>query len=273
MRDATFDDLVRRIAARGQQRLDRRSLLRAATSAVPATVLGAHLTSASSSPNDSTGRARNRSQPDIDPAIKQKAFDLEYDVEQIFRFVADEVQYEPYAGALRGSKGAMLGLAGNSVDKSLLLADLLTEALIPFRFAIGSVDDHAARHLMDSLNVDAATYLARDNATQIARANANQEEASAVATPVPGADAQRALSAFEQAKNMQLSIAQSQVSDVVETLSSALAGAGVQLRPRLPRSPTSSATNSPGSSTRMAPTGSTLIHPFRGTRPANRSQH
>jgi len=43
--------------------------------------------------------------------IEVLAGDLEYDVERIFRFVADEVRYEPYDGILRGARGALAGRA------------------------------------------------------------------------------------------------------------------------------------------------------------------
>src|SRR5215213_2911455 len=71
------------------------------------------------------------------PALRAKATELAFDIEQIFRFVADEIQYDPYVGALRGPTGTLWSLAGNSVDQALLLAALLDEALLTYRFAIG----------------------------------------------------------------------------------------------------------------------------------------
>ena len=66
-----------------------------------------------------------------DERIADLAFDLDYDLERMFRFVADEIRYEPYAGILRGAVGALDAGAGNSVDKSLLLAALLDESVDP----------------------------------------------------------------------------------------------------------------------------------------------
>src|SRR5690349_3126759 len=60
------------------------------------------------------------------PTVEDKVVDLAYDPELIFRFVADEITYEAYPGALRGGKGTLWGLAGNSVDQALLLAEMLT---------------------------------------------------------------------------------------------------------------------------------------------------
>ncbi|MGI8483169.1 MAG: hypothetical protein ACR2OU_02770, partial [Thermomicrobiales bacterium] len=73
------------------------------------------------------------------PTIASKAAELGYDADRIFRFVADEVRYEAYAGALRGANGTLWGLAGNSVDKSILLAALLDESQILYRFASGEL--------------------------------------------------------------------------------------------------------------------------------------
>ena len=59
-----------------------------------------------------------------DDAVAELAFELEFDQERIFRFVADEIRYEPYIGILRGATGTLETGAGNSVDKALLLAAL-----------------------------------------------------------------------------------------------------------------------------------------------------
>jgi transglutaminase-like putative cysteine protease len=82
---------------------------------------------------------------------------LDYDAERIFRFVADEVRYEPYAGILRGAHGTLASRAGNATDQSLLLAALLDTSLLPYRFAIGELDTTAADALMDSAAADEVT--------------------------------------------------------------------------------------------------------------------
>jgi len=73
------------------------------------------------------------------PTIADIAAALQWDTEQIFRFVADQVAYEPYVGALRGAEGTLRAMAGNAVDQSLLLAALLAEAAVPYRFAVGQL--------------------------------------------------------------------------------------------------------------------------------------
>jgi transglutaminase-like putative cysteine protease len=95
------------------------------------------------------------------PTVADKAAELEYDLERIFRFVADEVHYEAYAGALRGAKGTLLSRAGNSVDQALLLAALLDEAFVTYRFAIGEIDEVSAAAIEATLSVELETLRER----------------------------------------------------------------------------------------------------------------
>ena len=78
------------------------------------------------------------------------------DPEAVFRFVADHVRYEPYSGLLRGPGTTYFGRAGNSVDQALLLAALLDESAVPYRFARGPLDEAASAGLIDSIKTDAA---------------------------------------------------------------------------------------------------------------------
>ncbi|MGN6032080.1 MAG: hypothetical protein ACTHQE_10500, partial [Thermomicrobiales bacterium] len=99
------------------------------------------------------------------PSLDQLLWDLEYDATKIFRFVADEVAYEAYAGVLRGVKGTHWSLAGNSADKALLLAELLTQAQVTVRLVAGTLDDDAAATLVAAMRIDAAT--ARERAARV----------------------------------------------------------------------------------------------------------
>jgi hypothetical protein len=99
--------------------------------------------------------------------VAGKAAELGFDVERMFRFVADEVRYEPYAGALRGANGTLWSLAGNSVDKSLLFAALLDEALVQYRFAFGVLDEAGIEALTQSLPTDADELVQQFTRAQI----------------------------------------------------------------------------------------------------------
>lgn len=83
----------------------------------------------------------------LGPTVASKAAELEFDIEKIFAFVRDEVRYEPYAGSLRGANGTLWSLGGNSADKAMLMAALLDESLVSYRFAIGSLDPVQAEAL------------------------------------------------------------------------------------------------------------------------------
>ncbi|MEJ7838310.1 MAG: hypothetical protein WKF81_05795 [Thermomicrobiales bacterium] len=83
----------------------------------------------------------------LGPTVASKAAELGFDTEKIFEFVRDDVRYEPYAGSLRGADGTLWALAGNSVDKALLMAALLDESLVEYRLAVGPLDTDQAESL------------------------------------------------------------------------------------------------------------------------------
>jgi transglutaminase-like putative cysteine protease len=154
-----FDQLARLVARLADCRQSRRSILRTAAAGAGATVLSTSHVSAAPD-HRSAIRARNQ-EAGTDPLIDETAFNLEYDLGKIFQFVRDEVGYDPYAGVLRGAKGTLWGLAGNSADQAMLLAALLNASMIQTRFAFGKLPDDAAEKLLASLRLDEGTVRAR----------------------------------------------------------------------------------------------------------------
>jgi hypothetical protein len=69
----------------------------------------------------------------------------------MFHFVRDEIRYEPYTGVLRGALGTLLCRAGNSLDRSLLLAALLGKAGFKTQIASGQLNAQQAQILVNRL--------------------------------------------------------------------------------------------------------------------------
>jgi hypothetical protein len=149
---------------------------------------------------------------------------LDFDTQQIFRYVADEVAYDPYAGVMRGATGTLRSLAGSSADQALLLAALLSEAQVGYRFAIGRLDDAVASTMLEgaSLSVEQAA----------------QRAATTLLSP-EAKDAWSGSGAWRRAPEVDQLIAQARdrADATVATLQAALAGAGVELPSGTPTLP------------------------------------
>ncbi|MDB5299675.1 MAG: hypothetical protein JWO87_1338 [Phycisphaerales bacterium] len=63
------------------------------------------------------------------------------DRDALFAWVRDQTAYVPYDGLLRGPRGVLMERAGNSLDRALLLAELLRSAGQPVRLARAALTD------------------------------------------------------------------------------------------------------------------------------------
>ena len=67
---------------------------------------------------------------------------------RLFEWVRDNTHWVPYHGALRGPAGMLMDRAGNSLDRSLLLAELLRRAGHSVRLARAQLPEALARELL-----------------------------------------------------------------------------------------------------------------------------
>lgn len=79
------------------------------------------------------------------------AGELGDDPAKLFAFVRDETRGDVYWGVLRGANGTLMNRAGNSADRSLLLAELLRRHGRNVRVAHGELPDAAAMQLVSRL--------------------------------------------------------------------------------------------------------------------------
>jgi hypothetical protein len=162
------------------------------------------------------------------PTVEDTARELAYSIEKMFRFVADEVQYDAYAGALRGAKGTLWGMAGNSVDQAILLAELLGQALVPTRFVIGELDDDGETKLLNSMRLNEA--MARARADQVLRLFPQRDEAHHVqATSESLTPEEEFLQPLQESRAQLLETARSQLDAGLQTIEGALADADLPL--------------------------------------------
>ncbi len=73
------------------------------------------------------------------------------DPDRIFSYVRDSIAFEPYSGALRGASGTLLAMAGNGLDRAILLASLLEQGKHKVRYARGTLPEQAADALVASV--------------------------------------------------------------------------------------------------------------------------
>jgi hypothetical protein len=217
MHNQRFDDLARRLGAIAETRTGRRTLLRAfGLGAATALTTGAGIAAAQDSSATPSAPATANLRLPGGKSIDDTAFDLELDPETIFRFVADDVRYEPYAGVLRGAKGTLWGLAGNSADKAILLSELLKASLFDVRFAVGQLDDTTASRLLAAAAIDTETVPQAADAGEIDTSALTPEQL-------------QALDQIPQTRQELLTKAKEHLAEGVDTIDSALQDAGVTL--------------------------------------------
>lgn len=90
----------------------------------------------------------------LDPTqgdLAARAAALPADLAAIAAVLANEIGYDAYSGVLRGAQGTYAQRAGNTFDRALLLASLLTSKGLPVRFQRGRLPQDRCAQLVDKL--------------------------------------------------------------------------------------------------------------------------
>ena len=113
---------------------------------------------------------------------------------KLFEWVRDNTYLVPYQGVLRGSRGVLMDRLGNSLDRALLLADLLRFSEIDVRLAHTTLTSERAAELMKN------TRPIPEDRSRSLVANPQADDRDAVATyaNANGLDAARLRKALEQ---------------------------------------------------------------------------
>ena len=156
-------------------------------------------------------------------SVKELSARLGHDPESIFRFVTEQVRYEPYPGLLRGPWVTLAGRAGNSVDQAALLTLLLRHAGFETRYAWGPVDDATADALLASGVASRDTLQADALEAQLGLLPGEGPPPVPVLEP----DVLAAIQEAEERVDEIVGWSQTQLSGTAETLQSALDEAGV----------------------------------------------
>ncbi len=93
------------------------------------------------------GAARNLPRDSLEPQAVLEA--VGRDPEKLFQWMRESTRWAPYRGVLRGPVGVLQDRLGNSLDRSLLLADLLRLAGIEAVLARGELDGATAARLLE----------------------------------------------------------------------------------------------------------------------------
>jgi transglutaminase-like putative cysteine protease len=107
-----------------------------------------------SAPADGSGNSLLESTPDAnttDPYIEEAAAELDYNPQNIFAFLHQNIGYNDYAGSMRGARGTLWSQAGNALDVASLGVALFRASGIPAQYAEGTVTEAQAQQLILSM--------------------------------------------------------------------------------------------------------------------------
>lgn len=233
-----LEDVADRLSVAGMWQLDRRRFLQLAGAGGLVGIAGftgSHASILAPHVRPALAAAAAGSPTPVLSSVADLARSLEYDVDAIFRFVADEIRYEPYAGVLRGATGTLWARAGNSADQAMLLSALLDQALVSHRFVSGPISDVTAGTLLAAAQLSATA--SRDEAVAVLTGGVAPSAPTTAASPSPDPNAQAFVEKAQATQAAFMSTASAQVQDGIDTISAALAAAGITLPSATPALP------------------------------------
>jgi uncharacterized membrane protein len=86
-----------------------------------------------------------------DPFIQEEAAKLNYDSQQIFNFLHQDIGYNSYFGSVRGARGTLWSFAGNALDVASLGVALMRASGIPAQYEAGMLSQSQAQQLVLSM--------------------------------------------------------------------------------------------------------------------------
>jgi len=138
----------------------------------------------------------------------------------LFEWVRDNTFWVPYQGSLRGAAGVLMDRLGNSLDRSLLLADLLDSAGFQVRLAHVGLSDNLARKLWDDIQKISDTQVFPETAYK--EMEISQFENIALRVQMNTQEMQQGLKQLSQINNKNDREAKQRVKDQAEMLMKAI---------------------------------------------------
>lgn len=97
------------------------------------------------------GRAENKTENKIYTSLDQLNEAIDYQWEEAFAFVRDQIEFEPFTGIMKLSQGVLWGRAGNAVEQAMLLTELLGLEGEKVRYAQGKLEKEKAARLIKNI--------------------------------------------------------------------------------------------------------------------------
>lgn len=97
------------------------------------------------------GKAENKTENKIYTSLDQLNEAIDYQWEEAFAFVRDQIKFEPFTGIMKSSQGVLWGWAGNAVEQARLLTEILSLEGEKVRYAQGKLNEEKAAWLIKNI--------------------------------------------------------------------------------------------------------------------------